>query len=160
NAVFAFPSQIFGATQLGKEQWFFINGIGTDKDLALKNAERLRDLFAKEFITIYNPTQGLLLDLAESALQKFRNVNTEPVARAFIEIATALADNNVNKVVVIAHSQGTIITGDVLDLIYYAIEPQNYYKYTNMNKQDIDDFLKASHRTIKSDELHDAIALL
>ncbi len=70
-----------------------------------------------KFTTIYNPTQGLIRDIVESAMQKFTNVNSETVARALIALAAALADPSVEKVRVLAHSQGSIVMGDVLDML-------------------------------------------
>ena len=141
------------------ERWFFINGIATTRDLARKNAAKLSKLLNRCFITIYNPTQGLSDDLVESAVQKFTNVNTEPTAAAFIEIAEALADPHVKRVVVVAHSQGTIIAGDVLDLIYFALDPvgKRHLDKTNMNSEDFRAFLHVSHGVLKSDDLRKAV---
>ncbi len=120
----------------------------------------LQKLFGRSFITIHNPTQGLSQDLVESAMEKFTNVNTEPVAAAFVEIAQALADPGVKRVAVVAHSQGTIIAGDVLDLVYYALDPagKSYLDRTNMNSEDLAVFLAQSYGTIKSDDLARAVA--
>jgi hypothetical protein len=79
-----------------RERWFFINGIVTSRALARKNAARLQDLLGKSFTIVHNPTQGLVHDIIESALQKFTNINTEPVARAFVEIAIAILNEDVN----------------------------------------------------------------
>jgi hypothetical protein len=45
----------------------------------------------------------------ESVLQKFTNINSDPSARAFVEIADALLEDAVKKVCVVAHSQGTTL---------------------------------------------------
>lgn len=141
------------------ERWFFINGIATSRDLARLNVEALARLFNRKFITIHNPTQGPVHDLVEAALQKLTNINTEPVARAFVEITAALLDPMVKKVVVIGHSQGTIVTGDVLDLIYCSVDPK-YFDRTNMNREDFEEFFVFSHGTLNSDELRAARAQL
>jgi hypothetical protein len=161
NATFASPAQVFAtiAAREGADRWYFINGISTSQELALRNAQRLSQLFRRDFITIYNPTQGFVRDLVESALQKFTNVNTETVARAFVELADALSNPAVAKVRVVAHSQGTIVMGDVLDLIYYSIH-EEFYRFTNMNSEDIEIFLGVSHGTLKSDELREAVERL
>jgi hypothetical protein len=131
----------------GNERWFFINGISTSRELAQQNARALRAIFAHEITTIHNPTQGFVHDLVEAALQKLTNINTEPVARAFVEIVEALLNDSVEKVVVLAHSQGTIVTGDVLDLIYCGVD-LNYLNRTNMNDRDLEEFLAVSHGTV------------
>ncbi len=146
----------------GAERWFFVNGIQTNAALALRNADRLREVVGRPFITIYNPTQGLANDLAESALQKFRNVNTQPSALAFLEIAAALVSDEVQRVAVVAHSQGTIIAGDVLDLVYFALDPagKRHLDKTNMNSEDFRAFLSVSHGVLKSDRLREAVRSL
>jgi hypothetical protein len=120
------------------------------------NARKLKDLFGRDLSIVHNPTHGLIADLVETVLQKFTNVNTEPSAFAFVHIANALADPAVDKVVVIAHSQGTVIMGDVLDLLYYAAG-EEYFDRTNMNPEDVKDFLSDSHGTMKSSDLTTAI---
>lgn len=139
----------------GDERWFFINGIATSRPLARLNARRLRELLGKSFAFIHNPTQGPVHDIIESALQKFTNVNTEPVARAFVEIASALLDDEVEKVAIVAHSQGTIVMGDVLDLIYCSISYDNFAR-TNMNLEEFEEFMRTSHGSVRSFELHDS----
>lgn len=143
----------------GSERWFFINGIATSRDVARLNVDVLSSMFKRPFTLIHNPTQGLTNDLVESALQKFTNINTEPVARAFFEIGHALLDDAVKDVVVLAHSQGTIITGDVLDLIYCSID-RKYFDRTNMDDEDFDTFLNQSAGTVKASELKAVAARL
>ena len=141
------------------ERWFFLNGIATSRQVARRNVEKLSELFNRRFTLIHNPTQGLTNDLMESSLQKFTNANTEPVARAFLEISRALLDDEVNLVPVIAHSQGTIILGDVLDLIYISIDPKLYDR-TNLDDQDWNYFTQYASGTVKAAELRQVAAQL
>ena len=141
----------------GSERWFFVNGIATSRELARINSSALARAFHRGFITVHNPTQGFVHDLVEATLQKFTNINTEPVARAFVELSDALLDDRVDKVVVIAHSQGTIIMGDVLDVIYCALDPK-YFDRTNMNDEDLRKFLVTSHGTVPAHELEKRFA--
>jgi hypothetical protein len=138
--------------QTGAERWFFINGIVTSRELAVRNVDALRRLFDRPFTLIHNPTQGFTNDLVESALQKFSNINTEPAARAFLAIAEALLNDTVENVVVVAHSQGTIVMGDALDLLYCSID-RKYFDRTNMNDEDLEVFMNYSSGTVKSAEL-------
>jgi hypothetical protein len=137
----------------GRQRWFFVNGIVTSREMARSNVDRLRALFSKTFTIVHIPTQGLVHDLVESTLQKFTNLNTEPVARAFIAIVDCILDPTVGKIVVIAHSQGTIVMGDVLDLVYCCIDYQNFDR-TNMNLQEFEEFMYTSHGTVESRDLH------
>jgi hypothetical protein len=138
----------------GPERWFFVNGIATSRELARRNVATLHAMFKRPFTLIHNPTQSLTDDLVEAALQKFTNINSEPVARAFLEIANALLEPTVKKVVVVAHSQGTIIMGDVLDLVYCSID-RKYFDRTNMNDEDFADYMGRSAGTVKSNELRE-----
>jgi len=123
----------------GDERWFFINGIMTSRELARANVKALESLLDRKFILIHNPTHGLVGDLLESAIQKFINIGTSTVAQAFVAIGEALCDPKIEKVVVVGHSQGTIISGDVLDLIYSSFEGDNYH-LTNMVPEEVDHF--------------------
>lgn len=138
----------------GPERWFFINGIATGRDLARRNVTALYRMFRRPFTLIHNPTHGLLEDLVECALQKFTNINTEPVARAFLHIADALLDDRVEAVVVIAHSQGTMVMGDVLDLIYGSFSPR-CFELTNMYKEEFESFMSTSTGTVNSAQLQE-----
>jgi hypothetical protein len=137
------------AQDLG-ERWFFVNGIVTSRGLARHNRTKLEQLFERGITLIHNPTQGLTYDLVESTLQKFTNINTEVVARAFLEIGEALLAGK--RVVLLAHSQGTIITGDVLDLLYCSID-RAFFDRTNMNDKDFDSFMRNATGTVKAGEL-------
>lgn len=146
-----------GGAKQGSERWLFINGIATTREMAKLNVSQLTKLFGHDFINVHNPTQGVVHDIVESALQKFTNINTEPSARAFIEIADALLDPSVKKVRVVAHSQGTIIVGDALDLIYCGID-KKFFDRTNMNDEELEQFLSLSHGTLPSYEMRKRFA--
>jgi hypothetical protein len=139
----------------GPERWFFINGIVTSRDLAQRNLDALQQIFRQPFTLIHNPTQGLTHDLLESTMQKFTNVNTEPVVRTYLELARALVDNTSEKVVVVAHSQGTIVLGDALDLLYVSID-RKYFDRTNLTDEDVRTLMETSSATVKSAELRQA----
>ena len=112
------------------EHWFFVNGICTDETVARMNAELLVRLFARPLTVIQNATNSWALDLWECALGKsFRTAPdlgdhgtfTEPALVATREILRALDDPEVSRVVVIAHSQGTIIVANVLRAVTKAL---------------------------------------
>ena len=139
----------------GPQRWFFINGIVTSRELAQRNVKALSETFRQPFTLIHNPTQGLTRDLLESAMQKFTNVNTEAVVRTYLELAKALVDKTTEKVVVVAHSQGTIIVGDALDLLYASIDTK-YFDRTNMTDEDFRKLMAMSSGTVKAAELRQA----
>jgi hypothetical protein len=106
-----------------REAWFFINGIMTDRPLAQINADYLADLFHRPITLIQNSTDGLAEDLIECASEKFGHPG-EVLATAFPPIYDALTDAEKQRVVVIAHSQGTIIAAVLLRLLRLIYESQ------------------------------------
>ncbi|MGN6169735.1 MAG: hypothetical protein ACTHQQ_16420 [Solirubrobacteraceae bacterium] len=101
---------------VGGEQWFFINGILTNEDGARMNAAYLVELFHRPISILYNATDGPVLDLLECASEKL-GARDADVDMAFHPLLNALTDPTKKRVVLIAHSQGTLITAVVLRLI-------------------------------------------
>ena len=107
-------------TSYPDEHWFFINGILTNGDVAHLNAACISYLFHRPVTLIQNATDGAVRDLWECALGKewYKNTsNTEAARIAFPAIYDALRDPFKQKVVVICHSQGTIIMSVVLQAL-------------------------------------------
>ncbi len=104
-------------TSFPDEHWFFINGILTNGDVAQLNAACISYLFHRPVTLIQNATDGAISDLWECAMGKEwsqNTSNTESARIAFPAIYDALKDPFKKKVVVICHSQGTIIMAVVL----------------------------------------------
>lgn len=102
------------------EKWFFINGIVTNEDLAEANAKYLIQLFHRPVTILHNPTNGIFLDLMQSAVGKKGYTNIKFANFVLPNIRKALAEKD--KIVIISHSQGTLITSTILDLL---IEEKN-----------------------------------
>jgi hypothetical protein len=105
-------------TTFPEEAWFFLNGIMTDDFLAQINAANIAYLFHRPITLIQNSTDSFAIDLLQCMVGKEWAQVTEPVIKAFPVIYDALKDPHKEKVVVIAHSQGTIIIANVLRLLY------------------------------------------
>jgi hypothetical protein len=103
-------------TTFPDEQWFFVNGIMTNDAVAQLNAAYLAYLFHRPITLIQNSTCGLVEDLLECAAGKTKR-NTEAATKAFPVLYDALMDDTKSRVVLIAHSQGTIIVGAMLEFI-------------------------------------------
>lgn len=111
------PDHYGSYTSFPNEHWFFINGIMTNDAVAQINAALLAELFHRPITLIQNSTSSLLVDLFQCALDKEGWKVTEPVTKAFPAIYDALKSAQKERVVVIAHSQGTIIAAIVLALL-------------------------------------------
>jgi hypothetical protein len=105
------PAQPFAG-----EQWFFINGILTNQDVARMNASYLVDLFHRPITVLWNSTDGAAVDLLECASEKL-GATGEDVDSGFHPLLDAIASPKHKRVVLISHSQGTLITAVLLRLI-------------------------------------------
>jgi len=110
------PDQYGSYTTFPDEAWFFINGILTNDSVAQVNAAYLAYLFHRPITLIQNSTCGFPQDLLECAFGKQWHRTTESVIKAFPAIYAALKSSK-QRVVVIAHSQGTIIASVVVWLL-------------------------------------------
>ena len=108
------PDHNGNGTSHPREAWFFVNGILTNDAIAQLNAAYLAYMFHRPITLVQNSTGGLVEDLAECALDKAFGATGEAATKAFPPIYDALKDPDKERVVVVAHSQGTIIAGVVL----------------------------------------------
>ena len=104
-------------TTFPDEAWFFVNGIMTNDAVAQINSAYLAHLFHRPLTMIQNSTDSLWADLFECALGKEWYRVVEPAIKAFPPIYDALKSPHKQRVVVICHSQGTIIMATVLRLL-------------------------------------------
>jgi hypothetical protein len=102
--------------RFAREEWFFINGILTDEYVARMNAEYLVELFERPIRILWNATDGAVVDLAECLSEKL-GAPDEDVELDFHALLRALTDPQKERVVVICHSQGTLIAAVVLRLL-------------------------------------------
>jgi pimeloyl-ACP methyl ester carboxylesterase len=107
-----YPGRYAGAHP--DERWFFINGIAADTRLAKLNARALSDMFHRPITILYNATEGVVFDLIESAVGKGFETITESATKNFQPLVDALANPQLRRVILIAHSQGTIVASVLL----------------------------------------------
>ena len=111
------PDQAGSYDSFPAEKWFFINGILTDPGMAAWNADYLAVIFHRPFTIIQNATDGPVSDLLECADEKAFGMNGEPVDVGFPEVHRALKDGTKDRVVIVAHSQGTLISAVMVRLL-------------------------------------------
>jgi len=97
--------------------WFFINGVCTDHSVVLLNAGYLHALFGRPLTVIHNFTRGAIPDLAACAVGKEWEQVTESAAVAFPPIYAALKEQSCERLILLGHSQGTILSAVVLALL-------------------------------------------
>ncbi|MDC0664118.1 hypothetical protein [Marinobacter sp. SS21] len=97
------------------QAWFFLNGICTSRSALRVNGRALATLFNRRINLMHNPSDGALLDLLECALgRKMQFVSSlESSVASILEEALQTRD----KVVLIVHSQGGIISTNALYLL-------------------------------------------
>jgi hypothetical protein len=118
------PSYQQAGAKVKDECWIFVNGIATTTQIANSNVRFLYNLFGREIHLCYNPTDGMLVDLLECAVGKvgfFDNLWVPGPRKKLIEALTeALQKAEVGiykRVVVVAHSQGTIVTSNAVEAL-------------------------------------------
>jgi len=117
SAVFRYPTVANVSSPTPKERWFFINGICTDHSVVLLNAAYLHALFGRPLTVIHNFTRGVVPDLAACAVGKEWEQVTESAAVAFPPIYAALKNTTRERIILLGHSQGTILSAVVLALL-------------------------------------------
>ena len=117
------PNQLNNA-KVKDEYWIFVNGVATTSDIAFTNVKMLYDMFSRPIWLCHNPTDSILIDLLECIIGKVGLFEEfwEPkprhdVVRAVESALKEAAAGNYKRVVLVAHSQGTIITASALKIL-------------------------------------------
>jgi hypothetical protein len=117
SLVFRYPAGAYVPNPTPREMWFFINGICTDRGVVLFNAQYLHRLFKRPLTVLHNFTRGFIPDLAACAVGKEWDQVTESAAVAFPPIYAALKNETCERLILLAHSQGTILSAVILELL-------------------------------------------
>lgn len=99
------------------QAWFFINGICADRQVLMLNAAYLTDLFGRPLTLLHDATCSLVSDLAKCAFGKDSPGVREAARMAFAPLYVALKKPGCNRVMLLAHSQGSTVTGVLLWLL-------------------------------------------
>lgn len=98
--------------------FLYVNGIMSNRDVVLKNQDYLRKLLGKPVNIVHNVTDSFLIDLIECLIGKETDDLTEPVLVLLSVVSRKLLDTNVKKLIIICHSQGTIIVSNMLNKLH------------------------------------------
>lgn len=91
-----------------REKWFFINGICTSPPVAVLNGMELARAFHRPIHLIHTPTSGVAKDLWDSMTARTLRKDGKIGRAAYEVVKEALRSHD--KVVIIGHSQGTIVS--------------------------------------------------
>lgn len=94
--------------------FIYINGILSNEDVVRSNQKQLELLLKKPINIIHNVTDSLIMDLLECIIGRETEDLTEASTITLYTICTKLLDDNINKIILICHSQGTIIVAKVI----------------------------------------------
>lgn len=97
------------------EMWLFVNGVATSSAVLKANGKELARVFQRPIHLVHNPTDGVLLDLAECILGRTFNFKTALSEYVLDIVSRALV--GYSKVVLIGHSQGGIVVADVANAL-------------------------------------------
>jgi hypothetical protein len=122
------PPDFYANGDLSKERWVFISGIMTTNVTLHQNLVMLNHIFRRPVLGINNHTYGFWQDIFECVIQRCLELRTRGTRIAYPIIRNFLLDQTVSRVVVIAHSQGSIITSQILDILYTELNDPNLQK--------------------------------
>lgn len=91
-----------------REKWFFINGIATSPPTAIINARELARVYERPIHLIHTPTYSALWDFWDSMTARTLRKDGKLSRPAFKVVKRALETHD--RVVIIGHSQGTIVS--------------------------------------------------
>jgi len=111
--------EVYGGTvqnDYPDELWIYVNGILTELEDAKSGCKRMYEMFGRPVKLLHNPTDGPILDLLECLMGKtglLRHGCSGPRKLLRVKLLEEMK-NDYKKIVLVAHSQGTIITGNVI----------------------------------------------
>jgi len=99
-----------------KELWIHVNGILTELEDAKGSCKKMYEMFGRPVKLLHNPTDGPILDLLECIMGKtgLLRHGCSPPRKLLRSTLEREMKNGYEKIVLVAHSQGTIITGNVI----------------------------------------------
>jgi hypothetical protein len=128
STFFQEPDPYGSFTSFNRERWIFINGLAANKEIVRINSSFLSHLFHRPLTVLQTSTESLPLDLYESVMAKGTfgssaksTVINEPSLKATITILSAITQIDIDRVVVLAHSTGTLVLANAIQAIQMAI---------------------------------------
>ncbi|RPB16964.1 hypothetical protein P167DRAFT_499627 [Morchella conica CCBAS932] len=111
-----------------EENWVFINGVAAGEHWLQENIDMLSSIFKRPVVGVHNQTYGTVFDLMECLVQRCFSYSTEDTRIIYQHLKAVLMNNEITKVVVIAHSQGGIILSTALDSLFADVPSDAFDK--------------------------------
>ncbi|TDZ41196.1 hypothetical protein CTRI78_v009868 [Colletotrichum trifolii] len=97
------------------EEWLYLNGVSVGKHWMQGNLNRLARTFRRPVTGVHNATSGIIFDLIQCLLERCFYYGSKDTRECYALIATALANEDKKRVVLIVHSQGGIESSIIVD---------------------------------------------
>lgn len=111
-----------------RERWIFVNGICAGTRWLQENLDMISTIFRRPVTGVHNRTYGLLFDLLECLVQRDFSYMTDDIRIAYNTLKETLLDEDVDKVVLMTHSQGGIIAAAAVDALCVDLPPAAFEK--------------------------------
>lgn len=109
--------------------FIYLNGIMAYEEMVQLTKLKLEKMTKKPINILFNRSQSLIFDLYESLIGKTSDKLTEASKLTLHIISNKLIDDKINKVIIIAYSQGTIIISKVLRYLNkVGLDDEKYLK--------------------------------
>ena len=111
------------------ECMIFLNGI-LYNDITIKQTQSiLKNMFNRPINILKNASDSIISDIIETLVGKFTQELDEASTIALYTICNKLLDEKIDKLIIICHSQGSIIMSNVLKNLYkLGLNKQEYMK--------------------------------
>jgi len=110
-------SEFHNRNMESKEVWLQVNGVCTDRDVQTSLGKLIAEMFHREVILFWNPTQGMLFDLIECMMGRTFNGMTYIGVQLADVLEGELLRPEITKLVLIVHSQGAIIASNAISVL-------------------------------------------
>ncbi|PKY09268.1 hypothetical protein P168DRAFT_324260 [Aspergillus campestris IBT 28561] len=99
----------------GRECWVYVNGVAAGQHWMQQHLDRLAYTFGRKITGVHNRTFGIVFDIIECLIQRCFSYATQDVREAYAIIKEALLNPEIDKVILLLHSQGGIEGGLIID---------------------------------------------
>jgi hypothetical protein len=105
-----------------------INQIGANFEIAKFEATQLSSIFHRDIELVHNPSYGIMYDICQAIGGRTFELMSQPTITLEHTIKEALSQQNNHKIVIISHSNGTIVTTNAIRKLLMDAKPEERSK--------------------------------